>query len=130
MKTPLALSIATLLLNTVVEIPLCFTHLGEAGMAAGTLVSFAMQAIVMLILLDRKVGGLGLNRIVQSTMKMLLACGLMVLACLAVERLPFYPQGAGRLASIGQLILLMTTGGAVYGGVCLATGLRSAIKSK
>ncbi|MDP9174697.1 MAG: murein biosynthesis integral membrane protein MurJ [Planctomycetota bacterium] len=128
MTTPLVLSVATLVLNTVVEIPLSFTRLGEAGMAAGTLVSFAMQAIVMLILLDRKAGGLGMKFILLSTAKMLAACGLMVIACLAIQRSPIFPHGTNTLASIAQLMILMLVGGTVYGCVCLASGLRAAME--
>jgi putative peptidoglycan lipid II flippase len=128
MTTPMILSIATLVLNTVVEIPLSFTRLGEAGMAAGTLASFAMQAVVMLVLLDRKTGGLGMKTIVVSTIKMLTACAAMVAACLTVRHLPFYPRGAGHLASLEQLVILMTVGGITYGGVCLATGLQRAVR--
>jgi putative peptidoglycan lipid II flippase len=129
MTTPMLLSIATLVVNTLVEIPLCFTHLGEAGMAAGTLASFGIQAVVMLILLDRKTGGLGMKTIILTTIKMLLACGVMTLACLGVQRSPIFPRGTNHLASIEQLILMMAAGGIAYGAVCLMTGVQKAIKS-
>ena len=67
--TPLILSVITIAVNTAVEIPLSFTRLHEAGIAAGTLASFALQAVVMLIMLDRKIGGLGLASIAPTSPK-------------------------------------------------------------
>jgi putative peptidoglycan lipid II flippase len=122
--TPLVMSIVTILVNTIIEIPLSFTKLGEAGIAAGTLASFALQAIVMLIMLDRKVGGIGLKSIAISTAKMLTACGAMAAACWGIQMLSVYPHGAGHLASAEQLAILMLIGGVTYLGACAALGLR------
>jgi len=57
-KTPFVMAVVNIVLNLVVEIPLLWTKLGEAGMAAGTCVSFIIQAIIMLWMLDRRVGDL------------------------------------------------------------------------
>jgi len=121
--TPFVLSIITIAVNTVVEIPLVFTHLRESGMAVGTLVSFAIQAVVMLVMLDRRVGGLGLKTIGFATFKMLVGCGAMVIACWAVQRIPGYPAGEGTMRSIGQLGILMVAGGLAYLGTCRVLGL-------
>ena len=51
--TPLIWGVVNLTINTLVEIPLLWTGLHECGMAVGTLVSFAIQAVVMLWMLDR-----------------------------------------------------------------------------
>jgi putative peptidoglycan lipid II flippase len=118
MTTPLVMSIVTLALNTAVEIPLSFTRLGEAGIAAGTLVSFAVQAIVMLFMLDRKIGGLELKSIGGNVFKMLVACGLMGAACWGARGLSFYPHGVGHLVELGQLAILMGVGAGVYAGAC------------
>jgi putative peptidoglycan lipid II flippase len=121
--TPLVMSIVTIAVNTIVEVPLVFTHLGEAGMAAGTLASFTIQAIVMLVMLDRRVGGLGLGEIARATAKMLVACAVMAVACLGVQRLPGYPSGSGQLQSLIQLLTLMIVGGGSYLGTCRLLGL-------
>jgi putative peptidoglycan lipid II flippase len=121
--TPLIWSIVTIAVNTIVEIPLVFTHLGEAGMAAGTLVSFGIQAIVMLVLLDRRVGGLELRKIGIGAMKMLAGCAAMAGACWLVQKLPIYPHGAGMLASAAQLVILMAVGAGAYLGMCSILGL-------
>jgi putative peptidoglycan lipid II flippase len=122
--TPLVMSTVTILVNTLVEVPLAFTHLGEAGIAVGTLASFAVQAVVMLIILDRRVSGLELKKIALSSAKMILAAAVMAAACIAVERLPAYPHGKDFWASLTQLCILIPAGGAIYVGVCWTLGLR------
>jgi len=126
--TPLILSVVTIAVNTAVEIPLSFSRLHEAGIAAGTLASFALQAVVMLILLDRKIGGLGLRSIAGKVMKMLIACAAMAAACICVQRLSQYPHAPGHLASAEQLAILILTGGATYAAICLLLGLRPPAK--
>ncbi len=123
-KTPLVMSIVTLGVNLLVEIPLLWTPLAEAGMAAGTAVSFSIQAMVMLIMIDRRVGGIGLGSIFRIGGKMALAAGAMALACQGVRMLPFYPQGEGKIIAGMQLITLMTTGAVVYLGACGGMGIR------
>lgn len=122
--TPLVLSILTIVVNTAVEIPLSFTHLREAGIAAGTLASFALQAVIMLILLDRKVGGLQLGSIARGVIKMLFACAVMGAACWGVQQLAQYPHGSGHLASLEQLAILIGIGATAYLAACAAMGLR------
>ncbi len=121
--TPLVLGIVNLALNLVVEIPLLWTPLGEAGMAAGTLVAFSLQAVVMVWMLDRKSGGLGLSSSMPIIVKMLCATAAMGIACLLVQRLPFYPAGTTKSASAMQLGILMVTGGATYFFACAAMGM-------
>jgi putative peptidoglycan lipid II flippase len=123
MTTPLVMSIVTLALNTAVEIPLAFTHLGEAGIAAGTLASFSVQAVVMLIMLDRKIGGLGLRTIVWDVGKMILACAVMGAACVGVRNLGFFPSGNGHLVELEQLTILMVVGAGTYLAICAGLGM-------
>src|SRR5205823_6507589 len=77
--TPLVWAIVNLAINTVVELPLLWTSLGESGMAVGTLVSFAVQAVVMLWMIDRRVGGLEMSRSgsVRMIAKMIVASAAM-----------------------------------------------------
>jgi len=65
MRTPLWTTGANLVVNLVVEIPLLWTHLGESAMAVGTAVSFALQSMLMLYLLRKRVGPLGLSKSVR-----------------------------------------------------------------
>lgn len=124
--TPLVLSIVTLAVNLFVEIPLLWTPLAEAGMAAGTAVSFALQSVVMLALLRRRVGRLGLSASVRPVTKMLIATALMWAACVGVQYTPLYPHTTPahhKLTWAIQLTVIMATGGAVYLGACMAMGI-------
>jgi len=100
-----------------VEIPLLW-WMGESAMAVGTLASFAVQALIMLWLLDRRVGGLGLSRIAVPSVKMLLATCLMGLALWLFRSSGVYPNGERRLVWAGQLGLLLAVGSATYLGAC------------
>ena len=115
--TPLRMAVLNIVLNLVVEIPLLW-WLGEAAMAVGTLVSFSIQALLMLWMLDRKLGGIGLREMVKPTAKMILATVVMAGALLALRASPIYPQGSARLVWATQLSLLIATGAAVYLGMC------------
>jgi putative peptidoglycan lipid II flippase len=120
--TPLVLSAINVVVNVAIEIPLLW-WLGESGMAVGTLVSFSLQALVMLWMLDRRVQGLGLAAVMRPALKMLLATGLMGLAIGYVKISPLYPKGSGRLVWTGQLLMLIVLGAAVYLAVCRALGV-------
>lgn len=122
--TPLVMSIVNIVLNLVVELPLLWmSNLGEAGMAVGTCVSFVVQAIVMLYMLDRRIGGLELGRLIAPAAKMLLATAVMIAACLGVRYLPMYPSGVTRAASAMQLTIQILVGASVYCGVCAIAGV-------
>ena len=123
MTTPLIWGVANLLLNLVIELPLLWTPLREAAMPVGTLVSFAIQSIAMLWLLDRRLGGIGLRASFGPIAKMIVASGVMWIACIAVQHLPIYPHGESKMIWGLQLLILMATGGIVYFGLCAAMGL-------
>jgi putative peptidoglycan lipid II flippase len=122
--TPLVMSILNIAINLVVELPLVWLDaLGEAGMAIGTSVSFIVQALVMLWMLDRRLNGIALSQLSAPVGKMLLATVLMVVACVGVTRVPGYPTGASRVESVAQLVVLVGVGAIVYCGACAAMGV-------
>jgi putative peptidoglycan lipid II flippase len=132
MRTPLWTTGANLLVNLVVEIPLLWTPLGESAMAVGTAVSFALQSVLMLYLLRRRVGPLGLSKSVRPLMTMVIGTALMWVACVAVRHSPLYPADPATYHRVTwtiqlkwaiQLTVLMTTGAVVYLGVCMAMGI-------
>jgi putative peptidoglycan lipid II flippase len=123
-RTPLVMSIVNIAINLIVELPLVWLPgMGEAGMAVGTCVSFAIQAVIMIWILDRRIGGLELRRSAGSIAKMLVAALIMGGVCLAVERLPFYPHRESKLTWLVQLTSLMGVGAVVYLGLCTAMGI-------
>jgi len=121
-KTPLIASVMNILLNIAIEIPLMW-WMGEAAIALGTMVSFFAQAIVMVYLLDRRLGGLGMAELLQSTGKMLAATALMGAATWAVTLAPFFPRGDSRGDWVAQLAIQMTVAVVVYFGACTALGV-------
>lgn len=122
-KTPLYWGIINLVINTVVEVPLLWSPLTESGMAAGTLVSFAIQSIAMVFLLDRTVGGLNLKKLLKPVSKMLLASAAMLTLCLLAQHAPGYPHTATKFAWTKQLLLLMSIGTITYFGICHLLGI-------
>jgi len=121
--TPLVMSIVTLSVNLAVELPLLWTPLGEAGMAAGTAASFVLQALVMLYMLDQRVGGLGLSEIKAPVLKMLIATAAMGGVCWGLKHTPLYPTGEGWPVWGSQMLALMLVGAAVYFGACALMGV-------
>jgi putative peptidoglycan lipid II flippase len=126
--TPLVWAIVNLALNLIVELPLLWTGLGEAGMAVGTLVSFAIQSVMMLWMLDRSLGGIGMRQSTSAIARMVVAALVMWLACVGVQYLPIYPSGSGKLVWAAQLLILMTTGGVVYFGMAALLGLTTPMR--
>lgn len=125
--TPLYWTAANLLINLVVELPLLWTPLRETALPVGTLVSFAVQSVGMLWMLDRRAGGIGLRRSARPIAKMVLATVVMTVASLLVMRLPVYPHGIGRLNAAGQVAVIMLVGGATYLGTVGLLGVRSGV---
>jgi putative peptidoglycan lipid II flippase len=121
--TPLIWGVMNLVVNTAIEVPLLWTHLGESGMAVGTLVSFAMQSVIMLWMLDRRVGGIGLRRSARPIAIMLTASAAMLGVCLLLPHSPIYPHGHKKVDWAAQLALLMFAGGATYFGTCTLLGI-------
>lgn len=121
-QTPLYASLLNILINLVVELPLIW-FMGEAGMAVGTLVSFSLQAVVMLWMLDRRIGGIGFAPTGKKIIKMLIATTFMVGACLAVQFSSVYPTGQTRWDWLGQIALTVGTGASVYLAISYALGL-------
>jgi putative peptidoglycan lipid II flippase len=130
--TPVVMAVVNILLNLIVEIPLLW-WMGESAMAVGTVVSFAIQAVVMLWMLDRKIGGLNLREMAKPVSKMILATLLMGAICLAFQHSHFYPRGDTRPIWAAQLLLLLGIGAAAYLAICAVTGvtvLRQLLPSK
>ena len=122
--TPLVMSIVNIVLNLVVEIPLLW-WLGESAMAVGTLVSFIIQAVVMLLMLDRRIGGLGLSAMFRPTLKMLAASIIMGLMLWGIRISPLYPRGQGRVIWSAQLGLMLAVGAGVYLAASHAMGVET-----
>lgn len=123
-KTPLLMSILNIVINLMVELPLVWI-MGESAMAVGTMVSFAVQAVCTLWLLDRRVQGLELGVLVKPVLKMLVATGVMGIACVALHHAPFYTHRPDRLVWAAQLTMTLACGAGVYLGCCWMLGVNT-----
>lgn len=122
-RTPLVWAAVNLGINLVVELPLIFTPLREAGMAVGTLVSFAIQAVVMTWMLSKRVEGIGLRGEVRNLGVMVGAALGMGAACWGVMQVPGWPSGEGRGVWAVQLGVLMGVGAVSYAVLCRVGGI-------
>jgi len=118
--TPVVMSVVNIAVNLIVELPLLW-WMGESAMAVGTLASFIVQALIMLWMLDKRVGGLDLSRLAIPTMKMLLATAAMGACLFAIMHSPLYPHGQSRLIWSTQLLMLLVVGAGTYFLICALT---------
>ncbi len=120
--TPLWASVLNIVLNIAVELPLMW-WMGESAIALGTMVSFIVQAMVMLYLLNRRLGGLGAGQLGKTVGKMLIATLAMGLVVWAITLTPIYPNSDTRQAWIMQLVIQVGLAVAVYFGLCQWLGV-------
>ncbi|HEV8608095.1 MAG TPA: murein biosynthesis integral membrane protein MurJ [Tepidisphaeraceae bacterium] len=121
--TPLVMAVITLVVNLLVELPLIFTPLKEAGMAAGTTVSFIVQVLLMLWLLRRRLPGLGLRSLAAYVGQLGCATGVMMGVCSLVQKAPFFPADQGKGTTWLRLGILVISGAAAYLGMCKVMGI-------
>jgi putative peptidoglycan lipid II flippase len=122
-RTPLIWTSINLLMNLVIELPLLWTPLRESGMAVGTLVSFSIQAVAMLWVLDRRVGGLGLAQLSGRAGRMLAATLVMTAVGVALWLTPWFSSSGGRSDHAIRLVTLMVVCAGVYFASCRLMGL-------
>jgi len=121
--TPLTMAIVTLIVNLIVELPLIFTPLKEAGMAVGTTVSFIVQVALMMWLLHRRLGSLGIKSIAIYVGKLAIATIVMAAICLLVQKTPLFPHDNSRSTALLRLVILMASGAIAYLGICMLLGV-------
>ena len=121
-RTPLVMAVVNIFINLVVEIPLLW-KMGESGMAVGTVVSFAVQAVLMLWMLNKKISGMELSSSLMSIAKMIFATAVMGAVCWGLKMSPIYPHSVGRGSWVTQLGMLMAGGAATYLGTCYLLGV-------
>ena len=122
--TPLIASVINIVANLAVEIPLLW-WLGEPAMAVGTVVSFSLQAVIMLWMLDRRVDGMGLRQLLGPTLKILLATAVMTAVLLTIQHTAIFRQPPSRWTWAGQLAGLSLVGSGVYLLLCRLLRVRA-----
>ena len=117
MKTPLRVSVATVVMNAALNIlavwllPVEWRHV---GLAASTVVCAFAGCVLLVVLAIRKNGSLGLSATLRPV-ALALAASLFMAGVVAAAR-PF----ASRLPSVVALVALIALGAAVYGAASLA----------
>jgi putative peptidoglycan lipid II flippase len=122
-KTPLRMAIITLVVNLLVELPLIFTPLKESAMAVGTTISFIVQVLLMMWILNRRLGGLGINSLADYIWRLIAATGVMVGACSLIQKAPFFPTNVGKETAWIRLAIVVVCGAAVYFCICKLMGI-------
>ncbi|MEM7808132.1 MAG: murein biosynthesis integral membrane protein MurJ [Planctomycetota bacterium] len=119
---PLRWAMYNLAINVAIELPLIWLlprGWGEVGMPVGTFASFAIQSLWMMLLLNHRLGGIGLGQSIRPVAIMLLATGAMVAACWPIRWIGDDSTAWSAL----RLGVTMVTGAGVYFAITAATGV-------
>ena len=84
-RTPVLISIASVMLNLALNLVLV-SVLGYRGLALGTAIAAMFNAVVLLVLLGRRIGGLEGARVGTALLKIVVASAVMGAAALATSR--------------------------------------------
>ena len=84
-RTPMMVSIASIAVNAATAfVSIRFLHLGHAGLALSLSTVSIFNALMLLLLLSRRIGGIRGHDILSSLLKILIAAAAMGVACQAV----------------------------------------------
>jgi len=124
--TPMKVSLLMVLLNFTLNLTLVW-FMQEGGLAASTTIAAIAQSAILLAILRRRLGALGLAELRNSLLKGLAATGLMVLVAGGLAHV--LPQAAPddrrglMLHALINLPLVVVTAAVVYGALALALGM-------
>jgi putative peptidoglycan lipid II flippase len=85
-RTPVAIGMACILLNVVLNLLLVRTSLSYAGLALGTGIAAVANALLLFWMLRRRLGGLDDRRVITSLVKVLVASAAMAAVAWGVEQ--------------------------------------------
>ncbi|MEA4898957.1 MAG: murein biosynthesis integral membrane protein MurJ [Christensenellaceae bacterium] len=120
-RTPLIVSIGTVVFNVALNI-LLSKVMGVSGLALATSIACALSAVVLVMLLRRKLGRLGMAKTMKELLKMCLAGALCLLVALLLER--FVPYAPGKLTVLFRLASVTAASLLVYFGALFALKTR------
>ncbi len=83
-RTPITVSLITIAVNLVLNLVLN-AWMGFTGLALGTAIAANVNALLLLVLLSRRIGGVDARRILQASGKILLASAVMAAAAWGLE---------------------------------------------
>ena len=127
--TPMKVAVGMVVLNFSLNLTLVW-FLQEGGIALSTTLSAIVQGFILLLILHRRLGKLGLRSLVIPVLKGLVACAAMTVVALAVmDGFEHVAKPVGHTAQVlwMALVYLPAVVGAavlVYGGVAMILGMQ------
>ncbi len=116
-RTPIIVSLVTIGVNLVLNIAL-YAVMGFRGLALGTAIAANVNAVLLLVLLSRRIGGIDAPRIWGAFLKIAVASGVMCAVAWATDAwLRAAWPGSGELLRALRLLATIT---AAVGGLALA----------
>jgi putative peptidoglycan lipid II flippase len=116
-RTPALVNYAVNGVNVVAVLVMAATLDGSRlviGMAAGYAVSYVVGALLLAVLLRRRLGGLDGRRIVRTLVRALLAGGVAALGAYGVEAIVRTVAGGAKAGAVAAVLLAVAVGGALY----------------
>jgi putative peptidoglycan lipid II flippase len=110
--TPVRIAVAVVGLNVVLNVTLIWTPLREAGLAWSTSICAAIQAIVMLWVLQRRGLSLRSDGVPRAVMQIVVLTAIMALSVWSASRM--LGDSTEWWPSLIKLLVLISIGGAVY----------------
>lgn len=114
-KTPLFVSLGAIIVNIALSVPLSKIH-GVSGLGLSLSITGFMELVVLMLLLQRKMGDYGLRSIFRSASKVTLASAMMGLVLYAMVRyiFPLYRTETGFLKLAPEFVVMSLVGLIVY----------------
>ncbi len=110
--TPVRIAVAMVGLNLLLNLTLIWTPLREAGLAWSTSICAAIQAVVMLWILQRRGLSLRSDGVPRAVMQIVVLTAIMALSVWAADRM--LGDSTEWWPSLIKLLVLISIGGAVY----------------
>jgi len=123
-KTPLYIGSSTILMNIVLSFILYrFTNLNTAGMALSYSLTSATNAILLLVILNKKMNGIYLGRLVKFASKVMVASVVMGIGIYFLNKVPFNLDS--KMMQILHLLLMVGVGAVLYFGCIIVLGIKN-----
>ena len=120
-KTPVIAAFISFVLNISAGYYLMNTYLGIAGLALANTVSSTVQMLMLLSVLQRRIGKIQFSEIIAPCAKFILAASVMAIALVYFSGFIDW-ENAAFTKRIAVLIMLVSGGGIAYFFICLLLG--------
>jgi putative peptidoglycan lipid II flippase len=116
-RTPVIAAAVSLVINVVAGYTLMHTPLKHAGLTLANTISAIVQMSIMLVLLNKKTGGIDVKRILTSLVKFIIASAVMAALVVWIGSFADWKHGTMMIKSI-FLGIIVFAGGGVYFIMC------------